>query len=185
MRHFPRRINLYSAAVVIARSVAVWHGISRTLRAMVLQYAVLLSISAGVAASAMVLPVDSERLVVETGAGPVNFSVELALTAADRSNGLMHRQSMAVDHGMLFRFDRTRQVMMWMKNTPLSLDMLFINADGLVAGIATETVPFSQTIIASPGPVRYVLELNAGTAKRTGITVGDQVRHRVIGSDGK
>ncbi|WP_299863099.1 DUF192 domain-containing protein [uncultured Hoeflea sp.] len=152
---------------------------------MILQYVALLSISAGVAAAAMVLPVDQERLVVETGAGPVNFSVELALTAADRSNGLMHRQDMAADHGMLFRFDRTRQVMMWMKNTPLPLDMLFISADGVVAGIAANTVPFSQAIIASPGPVRYVLELNAGTAKRTGIAVGDRVRHRVIGSEGK
>lgn len=128
-----------------------------------------------------VLPTDAERLVIDTGKGPVSFSVELALTPETRATGLMHRQSMPADHGMLFRFDRTRQVLMWMKNTPLPLDMVFIDARGRVSGVAADTTPFSETIIASPGPVRYVLELNAGTAMQMGISVGDMVRHRVIG----
>ena len=106
--------------------------------------------------------------------------MELALTAADSATGLMHRQDMAADHGMLFRFDQTRQVLMWMKNTPLPLDMLFIDDDGTIVGIAKDTTPFSEAIIASPGPVRYVLELNAGTAERMGIAVGDVARHRAI-----
>ena len=127
------------------------------------------------------LPTDAERLVIETRNGPVAFSVELALTADDRASGLMNRQSMPADHGMLFRFDQTRQVLMWMKNTPLSLDMIFIDADGVVSRIAEDTTPFSETIIPSVAPVRYVLELNGGTAAKWGIAAGDKVRHRVIG----
>ncbi len=126
------------------------------------------------------LPTDSERLVIETKNGPVAFTVELALTGDDRASGLMNRQSMPADHGMLFRFDQTRPVLMWMKNTPLPLDMVFIDEDGVVARIAEETTPFSEAIIASPGPVRYVLELNGGTAAKEGISVGNTVRHRVI-----
>lgn len=127
------------------------------------------------------LQTDSERLVIETRNGPVTFSVELALTADDRATGLMNRQSMPADHGMLFRFDQTRQVLMWMKNTPLPLDMIFIDADGVIARIAEDTTPFSETIIPSVAPVRYVLELNGGTAAQRGIAAGDKVRHRVIG----
>ena len=127
------------------------------------------------------LPTDSERLVIETRNGPVDFSVELALTADDRASGLMNRESMPSDHGMLFKFDQTRQILMWMKNTPLPLDMIFIDADGVVARIAENTTPFSETIIPSVAPVRYVLELNGGTAARRGISAGDRVRHRVIG----
>jgi uncharacterized membrane protein (UPF0127 family) len=88
--------------------------------------------------------------------------VELALTPADRATGLMNRQSMPATHGMLFRFDRTRQVLMWMKNTPLSLDMVFIGEDGWWRESPRNTTPFSEAVIPSPGPVRYVLELNAG-----------------------
>jgi len=129
---------------------------------------------------AKVLPTDAEPLVIETGNGPVEFSVELALTPADRASGLMNRTSMAAEHGMLFKFDQTRQVLMWMKNTPLSLDMLFIDEAGTVIRIAERTEPFSETIIPSIGPVRYVLELNGGTTSQRGISVGDTVRHRVI-----
>ncbi len=126
-------------------------------------------------------PVDAEPLVIETQAGPVSFSVELALTPEERSIGLMYRQTMAAEHGMLFRFDQTRPVMMWMKNTPLALDMLFLDDSGVVVGVAADTVPFSENIISSPGPVRYVLELNAGSAQRHGILAGDRARHRAIG----
>lgn len=143
---------------------------------------VLLWVGASGLALANILPTDRDPLVIETTSGPVEFSVELALTPADRSTGLMHRQSMPAAHGMLFRFEQTRQVQMWMKNTPLSLDMVFITEEGEVAGIAAATTPFSEAIISSPGPVRYVLELNAGTAARTGIRAGDKVRHRVVGA---
>jgi uncharacterized membrane protein (UPF0127 family) len=142
-----------------------------------------LCLSIGITGSALALPTDREPLLIETRSGPVKFAVELALTPADRATGLMHRQSLPADHGMLFRFDRTRQIMMWMKNTPLSLDMVFIGEDGVVAGIARNTTPYSEAVIPSPGPVRYVLELNAGTALRHGISAGDRVRHRIVGKD--
>lgn len=131
-------------------------------------------------AQAEVLPTDPEPLVITTGNGPVAFSVELALTPETRASGLMHRQSMDPDHGMLFRFDQTRQVLMWMKNTPLPLDMLFIDDAGTIVGIAEDTTPFSENVIASPGPVRYVLELNAGIVEMKGISVGDTARHSAI-----
>ncbi|AKI00527.1 hypothetical protein IMCC20628_01818 [Hoeflea sp. IMCC20628] len=132
-------------------------------------------------AAAFAAPVDPERLVIETETGSVSFAVELALTPEERSIGLMYRPSMGAKHGMLFRFDQTRPVMMWMKNTPLALDMLFLDDSGTIVGIAPDTVPFSEDIISSPGHVRYVLELNAGTARRHGILVGDRARHRAIG----
>ena len=155
--------------------------LKRVAALMIAMLMLAISPSAVSVAAAAQLPTDSERLVIETGSGPAAFTVELALTAEDRASGLMNRQSMAPDHGMLFKFDQTRPVLMWMKNTPLPLDMIFIDADGVIARIAADTVPFSETIIPSDVPVRYVLELNSGMAAERGILVGNKVRHRVIG----
>ena len=166
MRRFPAPIDL------IMRGFG-------TIRTLLCSLVMALGFSAALVAAE--LPTDSERLVIETKTGQVSFSVELALTPADRATGLMNRTSMARNHGMLFRFDRVRPVMMWMKNTPLSLDMLFIDTSGAVVKIAKDTTPFSEAIISSQVPVRYVLELNAGTSLQAGISVGDIVRHRVIG----
>ena len=124
--------------------------------------------------------VDPVPLVVETENGQKSFFVEVADTDAERAIGLMNRESMPADHGMLFDFMGSRDVYMWMKNTPLSLDMVFIRADGTIAGIAENTIPFSEAIIASPGPVAYVLELNAGTAASKGLAIGDNVVHPAI-----
>lgn len=137
-------------------------------------------VAATVSAGAFV--VSSEPLVVETAGGRVTFKVELALTPAQRATGLMDRTSMALDHGMLFVFEETRTVSMWMKNTVLALDMVFIDATGKVAGIAANTKPFSESIIISPGPVKYVLELNAGVAAEKGIAAGDRVSHPAMQS---
>jgi hypothetical protein len=87
---------------------------------------------------------------------------------------------MAADHGMLFDFETPQPVVMWMRNTPLPLDMLFIDADGRIAGVAADTTPFSEAMIPSPRPVRFVLEVNAGTARRLGIAAGDRAVHRVF-----
>ena len=103
--------------------------------------------------------------------------VAVMRTDADRSRGLMFRRTMAPNHGMLFDFERTEPVAMWMKNTYLPLDMLFIRADGTIALVAADTEPLSTAIIQSPEPVLSVLELNAGTAAKLGLKVGDRVEH--------
>lgn len=103
------------------------------------------------------------------------FNVELAVTPEERSRGLMFRTEMANDAGMLFDFGRAADVSMWMKNTFISLDMLFIDANGTIVGIEKRTVPQSQTIIPTPKPVRFVLELNGGAADRMGFEVGEKV----------
>jgi uncharacterized membrane protein (UPF0127 family) len=104
------------------------------------------------------------------------FDVELALTPDQRSQGLMYRREMAKDGGMLFDFGPDYgRASMWMKNTFIPLDMLFIKSDGRIESIAERTTPHSLEAISSRGPVRYVLELNGGTAARLGIGPGDRI----------
>lgn len=123
-------------------------------------------------------------LEIVTGTGVHRFQVEMALSDGQREIGLMHRRQLAEDAGMLFDFQRDESVLMWMKNTPLSLDMIFITADGTVANIAERTTPFSLATISSNGPVRSVLEVPAGTAKRIGLKRGDRVRNLIFGNLG-
>ena len=127
----------------------------------------------------MLLPVDPAPLVAATSAGNADFSVEIADTDAERSAGLMFRRVMPDDRGMLFVFEATRRVSFWMKNTPLPLDLVFIDEDGIVVDIR-QGVPFSEAAIAPRSPVRFVLELKAGTAQKAGIVAGDRLRHPVI-----
>lgn len=108
------------------------------------------------------------------------FRVEVARNDADRAQGLMFRRSMPADQGMLFDFGRVEPVSMWMQNTYLPLDMLFIRADGTIARIAANTEPLSTRTIPSGEPVLSVLELNAGTAARLGIKPGDRVEHPIF-----
>jgi len=122
-----------------------------------------------------------DTLTIETEAGASHrFDIEVAVDPADRSRGLMFRQSMPADHGMLFDFERSQPITMWMRNTVLPLDMLFIEESGRVAWIAADTTPFSEALIEAPVPVRAVLELNAGTAKRLGIAPGARVVHKLF-----
>ena len=121
-------------------------------------------------------------LEIRTVTGTHRFVVEMALADEERSVGLMHRREMADEAGMLFDFGRDDVVLMWMKNTILSLDMVFIKADGTVANVAERTTPFSLDTIASRGPVRAVLEVSAGTAKRIGLKAGDRVRNVIFGN---
>ena len=92
----------------------------------------------------------------------------------------MFRESMPADHGMLFDFKTDQPVAFWMKNTPLPLDMLFIDGKGTVVRIAADTVPFSEAPVSSGQPIRAVLEVNAGTAARLGIAPGAKVRHPIF-----
>ncbi len=136
----------------------------------------LLLLPGGIAAFAATT--DTERLVIETASGERHaFAVEVARTPKQRETGLMYRRSMAPDHGMLFDFGRTMPVAMWMKNTYLPLDMLFIDETGRIVRIARRTVPFSRTIIYSGAPVLAVLEINGGISDRLGISEGDRVLH--------
>ena len=123
-----------------------------------------------------------EPLTFETSGGPRIFQIEVADTPQQRQVGLMYRRSMPEDHGMLFDFGRPQEVSMWMENTYVSLDMVFVGADGRVTRIAENTEPLSTRIISSDGPARYVVELLAGSAKRIGLKPGDKVVHPRVGA---
>lgn len=121
-----------------------------------------------------------ERVEAVSGERRHSFMVELARTEAERGRGLMFRQSMPQDHGMLFDFERDQIITMWMKNTFISLDMVFIFADGRIHRIESRTEPESEKTISSGVPVRAVLELNAGVASRLGLRAGDRIQHSMF-----
>ena len=125
---------------------------------------------------------EKSSLVIETSAGPRHFDVELARTPAQEEQGLMYREHLDPDAGMLFVFDDTEPRSFWMKNTLIPLDMLFIAADGRIVDIHERAIPLSEDIIPSQVPARAVLELNGGTVTRLGIKVGDLVRYKSFGS---
>lgn len=118
-----------------------------------------------------------ETLEIVSGDKRHRFRIELARNDADRARGLMFRQSMPADQGMLFDFERDQMVSMWMRNTFIPLDMVFIFADGRIHRIEARTEVQSERTISSGVPVRAVLELNAGTAERLGIKAGDKLIH--------
>lgn len=122
------------------------------------------------------------RLTIDTGGGAQAFSVELAATPDQRELGLMFRQSLAPDAGMLFVYPSEQQVAFWMKNTVIPLDMLFIASDGRIRRIVERTIPLSTTPIPSVDEVRAVLEVNGGTAARLGIKPGDIVHNAALGN---
>lgn len=124
----------------------------------------------------MILEIDAAPLVAETASGDVRFTIEIADEEHERSAGLMFRQDMNDDHGMLFEFERTRNLAFWMRNTPMPLDLIFIGEDGRVVSIR-QGEPFSIASIAPEGPSRFVLELKAGTAQKAGIVDGTRIRH--------
>lgn len=127
----------------------------------------------------MVLPVDPEPLIVETAKGERSFTVEIADTPEERERGLMFREDMDDMHGMLFVFEEQHEVGFWMKNTPMPLDLVFISQDGTVKAVKRGQ-PFSEASISPGVPVRFVLELKAGTAAKNDVEDGDKVRHKAI-----
>lgn len=116
-------------------------------------------------------------LEIVTKSGVQVFSVELAATEDEKTTGLMYRKELPDGKGMLFDFSPEQQVSMWMKNTYISLDMIFIRPDGRVLRIAENTEPLSTKIIPSGGPAKAVLEVIAGTARKYGIQPGDRIAH--------
>lgn len=128
----------------------------------------LLVQAAGIATAADLVP-----LTITGADGTAHvFQVEIAERPDDRARGLMFRDSLAADRGMLFIFPRPERIAMWMRNTRIPLDMLFIGDDGKVAQIHERAVPHSEDIISSRIRVRYVLELPGGTADQLGLAVG-------------
>ncbi len=124
-----------------------------------------------------------EPLQIVTQAGKsYDFNVEMALSPAEQTVGLMFRPSVPEDGGMLFDWHTEQRSQMWMKNTIASLDMVFIGADGRIRAIAESTVPQSLATIDSRVPVRATLELAAGTTARLNIRVGDVVKQRIFGN---
>jgi uncharacterized membrane protein (UPF0127 family) len=114
-------------------------------------------------------------LKIETKNGPVLLNVEVADTDAKREQGLMFRRTISDDHGMIFLFDREHEITMWMKNTYIPLDMVFIGNDWRIRHIAYDAEPFSTDVISSMRPASRVLEIGAGQAKKLGLAVGDSV----------
>jgi len=118
-----------------------------------------------------------QPLEIVTRNGVQVFSVEIATTEQEKETGLMYRKELADGKGMLFDFSPEQEVSMWMKNTYISLDMIFIRADGTILRIAENTEPMSTRIIPSRGLAKGVLEVVAGTAKKYGIAPGDRIGH--------
>ena len=121
-----------------------------------------------------------EPITVASEESVTMFTAEIADTEELRERGLMFRHLLPEDKAMLFDFGKPRPVAMWMKNTNISLDMLFIRADGTIAAIAENTVPQSLDTISVQEPVRGVLEVAAGTVKRLGVRTNDRVYHRIF-----
>jgi uncharacterized membrane protein (UPF0127 family) len=123
---------------------------------------------------------EQQTLEIVSKSGVHVFSVELAVTDEERQKGLMFRRSLPELQGMLFDFKQDQDVSMWMRNTYVSLDMIFIRGDGRIQRIAENTQTESDRIISSGGPVRAVLEVVAGTAKKLGIAPGDRVASTIF-----
>jgi hypothetical protein len=120
---------------------------------------------------------------VVTPKGSFDFAVELAETDAKRERGLMFRESLAPDRGMLFDFQTPRVVAFWMKNTLIPLDIIYIAQDGRVISIARNATPKSLVPLPSGGAALGVLELAGGRAEEIGLLPGDRIRHRIFGND--
>jgi len=123
-----------------------------------------------------------ETLAIQSGDKLHKFSVELALNNRQHRQGLMFRRRMAADAGMLFIYRREEPISMWMKNTFIPLDILFIARDGKIRHVAERAVPMSEAVIDSGGAVAAVLELNAGTVSRLGLKPGDRVLSSALGT---
>jgi uncharacterized protein len=146
--------------------------------------------AAGLVVLALLMPWDgglaasTETLVLKTATGDYNFTIEVATTDQERALGLMFRRSLPENGGMLFIYDPPQPATMWMKNTLIPLDMVFISAEGKVHRIESDTEPFSTAVIPSEGDVVGVLELNAGEADKIGLKRGDKVIYPGLGDKG-
>jgi uncharacterized membrane protein (UPF0127 family) len=141
--------------------------------------AALFALSLAVAPAAAA---DPQTLEIVSKTGVHTFAVELAKSDAERAQGLMYRRELPEGRGMLFDFQRDDEVAMWMKNTYIPLDMVFIRADGTVHRIERSAEPLSDRVISSQGLVSAVLEMAGGATERLGLKAGDRIRHPLFGS---
>jgi uncharacterized membrane protein (UPF0127 family) len=127
-------------------------------------------------------PAFAEPLQFETQAGKtISFDVEVAKTDEEKKNGLMNRDSLKPNTGMLFVFDPPTKPVFWMKDAKIHLDMIYIGEDGIVTGIHENAVPFDQTKIFPPEvKTKGVVEITGGDAKKLGISKGDKVIHTIF-----
>jgi uncharacterized membrane protein (UPF0127 family) len=125
-------------------------------------------------------PLAVEPLQIVTATGVHVLRVEVARSAEEQKKGLMFRRSLPENGGMLFDFHREQEILMWMKNTYIPLDMIFVSSNGQVVSVARGTEPMSETIISSGAPAYAVIEVNAGTAKKLAVEVGNLVQHSIF-----
>jgi len=150
-------------------------------RHLLLLTAALLLLS-GFPAQAQLATFQKAPLTIVSANGPHQFTVELATTPDQMEQGLMFRQSLAADAGMLFDYRAPAMASMWMKNTLIPLDMLFVDERGRIINIHERAVPGSLEPIPAAAPARAVIELNGGTAARLGIRPGDRVLFPIFGN---
>ena len=134
-----------------------------------------------VSAAQPTLPTEKMELLRVDGKA-LPFTVEIATTEQQKEKGLMFRNDMQPDQGMLFLYDKEEPRRMWMKDTPLALDMLFLSQDGTILDIVPNTVPFSEEIIAPASPARAILELRGGVAAAYGIEKGGKLQGAAFGN---
>jgi hypothetical protein len=146
-------------------------------RALAVLAVALMAAAAGLAQAA-----ELQTLEIASKSGVHAFQVEMAITPEEKERGLMFRRELPDGQGMLFDFQTDQPVAFWMKNTYIPLDMLFIRSDGRIARIAENTEPLSERNIPSGAPVRAVLEVIGGTAKKLGIAPGDRVAGSIFKS---
>ena len=121
-----------------------------------------------------------DKLTLQTATGPKIIEIEVASSMDEQMRGLMFRTALADSNGMLFPYTPPREVTMWMKNTYIPLDMVFIRADGIVHRIEARTEPLSETVISSGGEMAAVLELAGGASERLGLKPGDRVEYSLF-----
>lgn len=157
---------------------------TRLLRSVAIACLALTSAGAEAGGSVLTLAgLPRSEVQVVTASGTHHFKVWIAADEWSRARGLMDVRKLLPDEGMLFLFEQTRYVAFWMKDTPLSLDVIFIRADGVIVNIAENTRPLTIDTIPSAAPVKAVLELLAGTAARLGLTAGDRIVHPALASE--
>ncbi|MBE6452638.1 MAG: hypothetical protein E7012_04035 [Alphaproteobacteria bacterium] len=127
-------------------------------------------------------PKPTTPLMIKTSNGDIRFMVEVATTPEDLKTGLMYRTNLGFNSGMIFNIYPVRPMSMWMKNTKIPLDMLFIGPDTSIIMIKENAEPMSEAHIECKEPVRAVIEINAGQVKRHGIKIGDKVTHMILNS---